>query len=335
MAGAFGTEFGATMAVARFVDGAWTEASVEPVVPFEFHPATHALHYGSSCFEGLKAHKGIDGHVRLFRALRHTERMRTSAELLHLPVPSADLLHGMITAVTAQNLDVVPDAPGSLYLRPVLLGTEHNIGAAAAPSRTALLYVLPSPVGDYFAGGIRPLKLKVETDLPRTTPQFGQVKSGANYVMALGPTLQAKADLGVDQVLFATGGVLSETGAANFLLIDKERIVTAALDGSFLHGVTRDSILTLARDRGLAVEEREVTLDELRAWAARPDAEAALSGTAAVLAGVGVLVIDGEEVPLGNGGVGPTTLELRDALVQVQLGKSEDTHNWTQVVQRT
>lgn len=333
MAGAFGTEFGSTMAVARFEDGAWSEAALEPVAPFSFHPATHALHYGSSCFEGLKAHKGVDGVVRLFRADRHTERMRISADLLHLAKPSAEMLHGMLVDTARANLDVVPDAPGSLYLRPVLLGTEQNIGAAAAPSRSALLYVLPSPVGDYFAGGIRPLKLKVETELPRTTPQFGRVKSGANYVMALGPTLEAKSELGVDQVLFATGGVVTETGAANFLLIDDERVITAPLSGQFLHGVTRDSILTLAKDHGLAVEERELTVDELRDWAARPNAEAALSGTAAVLAGVGTLVMEGEEVTIGAGGVGPTTLMLREALVQLQLGKTEDVHDWTEAVE--
>lgn len=329
MAGAFGTEFGQHMAVARFEEGAWTESSMQPVGPIEFHPATHALHYGSSCFEGLKAHKGVDGVVRMFRPDRHAARLRASAETLHLPVPPADLITAMLEDTVRANLDLVPDAPGALYLRPVILGTEHNIGAAAAPSKTALFYVLPSPVGDYFAGGIRPLKLKVETTLPRTTPQFGQVKSGANYVMALGPTLEAKATLGVDQVLFTSDGIVSETGAANFLLIDAERIVTAALDSSFLHGVTRDSILNLGRDMGLEIEERDITLDELKAWAARPDAEAALSGTAAVLAGVGTLVFDGQEVVIGSGDVGPTTLRLREALVQLQLGKDEDTHDWT------
>lgn len=324
----FGTQFGDTMAVTRYVDGTYTAPEMRPVAPFELHPATHALHYASSCFEGLKAHKGVDGVTRLFRADRHTERMRTSAELLHLPPPDFELLHDMIVDTVRANLDHVPDPPASLYIRPVLLGTEKNIGAAAAPSQSALLYVLPSPVGAYFSGGIRPLSLKVETDLPRTTPQFGRVKSGANYVMALGPTLDAKAKYGVDQVLFAPDGMLQETGAANFLLLDEERVITRALDDSFLHGVTRDSVLALARDRGLKVEERDVPLDELREWARRPDAEAALSGTAAILAGVGTIVMDGDEITVGSGDVGPTTMKLRDALVAIHRAEADDPHDW-------
>ena len=118
--------------------------------------------------------------------------------------------------------------------------------------------MLCSPVGDYFSGGIRPLKLAIETQQPRTTPQFGMVKSGANYVMALGPTLKAKAELGIDQVLFCPGGEVQETGASNFMLIDAERVVTPALTTSFLHGVTRDSILTLAGDLGYEVVETDL-----------------------------------------------------------------------------
>lgn len=329
MAKGFGTDFGSAMAVARFVDGAWTDASMERVAPISVHPAAHALHYGSTCFEGIKAHRGVDDAVRLFRPGRHARRMGESAGLLHLPRPDPTQLQAMILDTARANIDRVPTAPASLYLRPVLMGTDANIGAAAAPSTSALLYVLPVVIGEYFVGSIR---LKVETQLPRTTPQFGQAKAGANYVMALGPTLEAKAEFGIDQVLFASGGVLAETGAANVLLIDEDRIVTPALCGALLHGVTRDSILTLARDRGMEVEEREVTVGELRSWIARSDAEVALSGTAAVLAGVGGLVIGGEEHHVGTGDVGPVTQMLREALVEIQLGKAEDTHGWTAVV---
>jgi branched-chain amino acid aminotransferase len=239
--------------------------------------------------------------VRLFRAAAHVARMRQSADLLCLPKPSEELLSGMMHAGVAANLDEVPAAPGSLYLRPTLIGTEPNIGAAAAPSVSAMLFVLLSPVGDYFSGGIRPLKLAIETEQPRTTPQFGMVKSGANYVMALGPTLKLKAELGIDQVLFCPGGEVQETGASNFMLIDAERVVTPALTTSFLHGVTRDSILTLARDLGYQVEERTITADEVADWARRPGAEAALSGTAAVLSPVGTIIHHGETVTVGTG----------------------------------
>src|SRR5262249_47229893 len=148
---------------------------------------------------------------------------------LCLPVPPDAMLADMIVDVTRAAVPDVPDSPGSLYLRPTLLGTEVNIGAAAHPSTEATLFVIASTVGDYFAGGIRPLSLAIEVDRPRTTPQFGMVKTGANYAMALGLTMRAHETLGIDQVLFAPGGVVQETGASNFLLIAGDRVVTPEL----------------------------------------------------------------------------------------------------------
>jgi branched-chain amino acid aminotransferase len=324
----FGSVFGAVVATATYADGAWSEPELGPLAPFSMHPATHVFHYGSACFEGLKAHRGADGVVRVFRAAAHVARMRQSADLLCLPKPGEELLSGMIHAAVAANRDETPAAPGSLYLRPTLIGTEPNIGAAAAPSSTGLLFVLTSPVGDYFSGGIRPLKLAVETQQPRTTPQFGMVKSGANYVMALRPTIEARAQLGVDQVLFCPGGEVQETGAANFMLIDAERVITPALTTSFLHGVTRNSLLTIARDLGYQVEERAVTVGEVVEWAGRPGAEAALAGTAAVLSPVGTLIHDGETVPVGSGDVGEHTMRLRQALTDIHTAAAPDTHGW-------
>jgi branched-chain amino acid aminotransferase len=254
--------------------------------------------------------------------------METSARIMRLPIPPIEVLRQMIHDTVAANRDAVPVAPGSLYIRPTLLGTEANIGAAAVPSKEALLFVLASPVGDYFKGGVRPLKIAVEQEQPRSTPKFGMVKSGANYVMALGITMDRREQFGIDQVLFAPGGDVEETGASNFLLIDAERVVTPALTESFLHGVTRDSVLQLGRDLGFAVEERALTVGDVVEWASRPDAEAALSGTAAVLSSVGSLVIDGEEIPVGTGDVGSQTTRLRTALQQIHLGEAEDRHGW-------
>ena len=322
---AFGTVPAPSMVVSDVIGDVFSEPRVVPVAPLQVHPFAHALHYGSTCFEGMKAHRGVDGIVRLFRPDRHIARMRRSADLLCLPVPDADVLRTAIHQTVVANLDVAPDAPGALYLRPLLFGSEPNIGAAAAPSSEAMLVVLASPVGDYFAGGLRPLKLLIETGLPRTTPQFGEAKTGANYAMALGVTRRARADHGVDQVLFAPDGDVQETGAANFLLIDDGLVITKALDGSFLHGITRDSILTLARDLGYRVEERSIDVDELLAW----EGEAALAGTAAVLSGVGTLVHEGRDVVIGTGEVGPNTLRLRAALLAIQRAEAPDRHDWT------
>ncbi len=326
----FGTVAAPMMVVAETSGGAFGQARTVPLAPLELHPFTHALHYGSACFEGLKAHRGDDGVVRLFRARRHAERLAASAQRMSLPVPDASLVDHMIEEVVVANLDVVPESPGALYVRPVLLGVEPNIGAAAAPSREALLYVIASPVGDYFAGGARPLTLLVEQDVPRTTPQFGRVKAGANYATALSTTLEARERHDADQVLFALGGFVQETGAANFLLLDDVRVVTPALDDAFLHGVTRDALLTLARDAGMHVEERPVHVDELADWALH--GEAALAGTAAVLASVGTLVLDARRIPVGEGDDATATRHLRERLVAVQQGRAADIHGWTRPV---
>jgi branched-chain amino acid aminotransferase len=156
------------------------------------------------------------------------------------------------------------------------------------------------------------------------------VKTGGNYAAAMGPTLAARDKYQVDQVLFCPGGSVQETGAANFLLIREGHILTRSLDSTFLHGVTRDSLLTMARDLGFKVEERVFTVNEMLEWV--KTGEAALSGTAAVLAGVGTLVYDGQDHRVGNGAVGPVTQHLRAALVAIQNGEAPDRFGWTRRV---
>jgi len=323
---AFGTVLAPTMVVARFRDGKWGNAEVRPVGPIELHPAAHVLHYASSCFEGFKAYRWSDGSINVFRMDRHIERMRQSARALVLPEPDAGQLAQMIRAAIEQNRDQVPESPGALYLRPILFGTTPNIGAAATPADEASLVVLASPVWDYFSGGMKPLRIYVEDVNSRTASQTGKVKTGGNYAAALGPTLEARKQYKADQVLFCPGGQVQETGAANFLLIRQGHILTRSLDATFLHGVTRDSLLTMARDDGYKVEERIFDVSEMLEWAR--DGEAALSGTAAVLAGVGVLIHRGKEYKLSGGDVGPVTQELRQKLVSIQRGEIADRHGW-------
>jgi len=331
----FGTTLVDHMSIARWNRGVWEPPTLGRLEPLSLHPAAHVLHYGSACFEGLKAHRGVDGVVRIFRLESHVRRIQESAQALVLPVPSSDMIATMIIDVVRASLDDVPEAPGSLYIRPTLIGTERNIGAAAHPSDEAALFVLASPVGDYFDGGTRPLVLAVETGRPRTTPQFGRVKAGANYAMAIAPIMRAADEYGVDQILFAPDGRVQETGASNFLLLDGERVITPELTESFLHGVTRDSVLRIATDIGYRVEERSITVDDVLAWADRPDGEAALTGTGVVISGVGQLVHDGRRTTIGNGHVGPHTTSLRLALTDVQAAKRGDPHHWlTQVLAR-
>ena len=290
------------------------------------HPAAHVFHYASTCFEGFKAYRWSDGKGRIFRLHDHVARMQKSAASLSLPFPGTDVLAGMVIDVVHHNLAEIPAPPASLYLRPTLIGTLENIGAAAAPSDEAIIFVIASPVGDYFAGGADALKLLVEDQRERTTAQLGSTKTGGNYAAALGPTLAAKAEYGVDQVLFCPNGDVQETGAANFLLISDDEILTKSLDSTFLHGMTRDSILKLGAEMGYKISERPFTVDEMLEKV--PTWEACLSGTAATLSPVGTLVYKGEEITVRDGHPGPNRDKLQKALQDLQYGLAPDSHGW-------
>ncbi|MEH8018914.1 branched-chain amino acid aminotransferase [Rheinheimera muenzenbergensis] len=324
---AFGTVFTPEMSISRFTNNSWSAPELVASGSISLHPGAHVLHYSSTCFEGLKAFRHADGSIHLFRMDKNVARLAQSSELLSLPKIDGAMLSQMITDIVRRFATDVPNPPGSMYIRPTHIGTEASIGKAAAPSLESLLYVLLSPVGDYFSGGAKPLRLLLE-DNARCASHMGMVKSGGNYASALQPIMKARAAVQADQVLFCPNGDVQETGAANFLLIDGNEIITKALDSSFLHGVTRDSILTLARDRGMTVSERELTVDELLERAAKPGAEAALSGTAAVLTPVGTLIHAGKEYQVGSGQGGSTTNALRQALNDIQWGKAADTHGW-------
>lgn len=294
----------------------------------QLHPAAHVLHYSSTCFEGLKAFRHDDGSTKIFRMDRNLARFAQSSRLLALPEIDTAVTQKMITDVVARFADQVPTAPGSMYIRPTHIGTEPAIGKAAAPSMSSCQYILLSPVGDYFAGGDACLRLLLDDTGMRCAPHNGMIKSGGNYASALRPIMDARASCQADQVLFCPGGDVQETGAANFLLIDGNEVITKALDESFLHGVTRESILTIARDLGMKVSERQLSIDELLERAAKPGCEAALSGTAAVLTPVGTLIHNDKEYKVGSGGVGATTVKLRQTLNDIQWGKAEDKHGW-------
>ncbi|GGO77991.1 branched chain amino acid aminotransferase [Marinobacterium nitratireducens] len=325
---AFGSVIMPEMAISWFDGSKWSETEIVPSDNLKLHPGAHVLHYSSTCFEGLKAFRHDDGSIKIFRMDRNIERLAQSTHLLALPEFDHESLARMIRDIVARFADDVPAPPGSLYIRPTHIGTEPVIGKAAVPSLTSCLYVLVSPVGDYFAGGDKALRLLIDDEGMRCPPHMGMVKSGGNYASALRPIMKARAEYQVDQVLFCPGGDVQETGAANFLLIDGNEIITKALDESFLHGITRDSLLTLARDRGMKVSERNISVDELLERIAKPGCEAALSGTAAVLTPVGTMIYKGQEYSVGDGTIGETTVKLRQALNDIQWGRSEDTHGW-------
>ncbi len=327
MAG-FGSVFMPEMTIARYDGEKWSPSEFVPSDKLEFHAGAHGLHYASSVFEGLKAFKHADGTIKLFRMNRNLARLANSSELLALPPIDVAATEQMIIDVMRKFADQTPEPPGSMYIRPTHIGTDAIIGAAASPSSTSCLFILLSPVGNYFSGGDNTLRLLIEEDGMRCAPHMGMIKSGGNYASALGPILHAKKTYNANQILFCPNGDVQETGAANFLLIDGNEIITKNLDSTFLHGVTRDSLLTLAKEIGMVVSERALSVDELLERVANPACEAALSGTAAVLTPVGTLIRDGEECTVGSGAAGPTTLKLREALNDIQWGKAEDSHGW-------
>lgn len=320
------------MAISWFDGSAWSPAEMVASDALPLHPASHVLHYSSTCFEGLKAFLQKDGSVKIFRMDQNIKRFAQSSRLLSMPALDEAQTQQMILDTVARFKAQVPEAPGSMYIRPTHIGTEQSIGKAAGASEKSCQFILLSPVGDYFSAGASALRVLIDDEGMRCASHMGMIKSGGNYASALHPIIEAQAKYNADQILFATGGNVQETGAANFLLIDGNEIITKALDESFLHGVTRDSILTLARDNGMTVSERELPVEEVLERAQKPSCEAALSGTAAVLAPVGTFIYKDKEYQVGSGELGPQTRQLRNQLNAIQWGQAEDTHGWLTTV---
>lgn len=319
----FGSVFHSEMPVIAYEQGTWRPVRWQTSQELSLAPGAHALHYGSECFEGLKAFRQQNGRIVLFRPEANIARMQQSARILHLPEPQHDTFLNALVELVKRAAEAVPDAPAALYLRPTLIGTDPVIGKAGTPSETALLYILASPVGDYFKVG-SPVKILVETEHIRCAPHMGRVKCGGNYASAMPWVLKAKEEYGASQVLFCPGGDVQETGASNFALIKGSEIITKPLTDEFLHGVTRDSVLTVARDLGYTVSERNFTVAELKE-AVENGAEAILTGTAAVISPVTSFVIDGKEVPVQSTEHG---IAIRKAVTDIQYGITEDKHGW-------
>ena len=330
----FGATLSARMGVAWYRDGAWQPASVQETGPLPIHPASHALHFASSCFEGLKAYPSPGGGIHLFRLDAHVRRVQRSAHSLLLPIPETEFLSRLIIDSVAANAADMPAAPGSLYVRPVLFGSEPIIAAGSFPSAEACLCVLVSPVGDYFSSG-KPLRLLVDEEHARSVERLGATKTGGNYAASLGLVTAAREEHRADQILFCPSGEVGETNASSFVLIREGQILTRQLDTVILHSVTREALLIVAEERGYSVGQRLFDVDEMLEWVRT--GEAALAGTAAVLSGVGTLIARGAERAVGAetehaGEIGPLTAELRTTLTDLQRGLSEDTRGWLQPV---
>jgi len=314
------------------VDDGWHDARVTAYGPLQLDPASSVLHYGQEIFEGLKAYRHADGSIWTFRPEKNAERMQRSARRLALPELAVEDFIESIKQMIAVDGEWVPSAPEtSLYLRPFMIANESFLGVRAA--HRVGYYVIASPAGAYFADGVAPVKIWLSTEYSRAgRGGTGAAKCGGNYAASLLPQMEAYEN-GCAQVLFLdgeTGTRIDELGGMNvFFVYGNDRLVTPKLTGSILEGVTRDSIMQLARDRGMTVEEREVTLEEWRVGVESGEiTEIFACGTAAVVTPISQVKGHGVSIGDPDAPAGEITMALRQELTDIQYGRMPDRHGW-------
>jgi branched-chain amino acid aminotransferase len=329
----FGNYFTDNMVQATWTrETGWHDAELKPYGPITLDPSAAVLHYAQEIFEGLKAYKRADGSVWAFRPDANAARFQRSAARLALPpLPAEDFLTSLRLLVEADQAWIPQGDEASLYLRPFMFASEAFLGVRPANRVSYLL--IASPAGAYFAKGVNPVSIWLSTDYNRSGPGgTGAAKCGGNYAASLAPQLEA-AEHGCDQVCFldaAEGRWVEELGGMNiFFVYDDGRLVTPELTGTILEGVTRASILALAKELGHDVEERKVGIDEWRTGVADGSLrEVFACGTAAVVTPIGRLAWDGGELVMGDGGTGEVTSRIRTLLLDIQHGDAPDPQGW-------
>lgn len=311
----------------------WHNAQVIPYGPIPMDPASSVLHYGQEIFEGMKAYRHKNGDIVIFRPEANARRLNDSARRLALPELPVELFVEAIRELVTIDADWVPRAADqSLYIRPFMIADENFLGVRAA--ERARFLVIASPAGPYFSGGVKPVSIWLSSDYSRAGHGgTGAAKCGGNYAASLLPTRVAQAN-GCAQVLFTdptTEDSIDELGGMNLFLVRRDgTLITPQLNGNILAGITRDSLITLAKARGLAVEEREVTVSEWREGVADGSiVEAFACGTAAVITPIARLIGDaGTIVDFGDAAPGELTMSLREELTGIQFGTVPDRFDW-------
>ena len=309
----------------------WHDARIVPYGNLSLAPSAMVFHYGQEMFEGLKAYKGEDGQVYLFRPDMNAKRANSSNRRLVIPeLPEQDFVDA-VKAVVDVDRDWIPTDPGtSLYIRPFIIATDEFLGVA--PSKTYLFIIILSPSGAYYESGLEPVGIWIEDEYVRAVKGgMGFTKTGGNYAASLIAQVKAHDD-GYSQVLWLDGverKYIEEVGAMNIMFKINGKVVTPMLNGSILPGVTRDSIIQVCKDWGYEVEERRISVDELVAAAKDGTLEEVWgTGTAAVVSPVNKLRYEDEVMHIGDGGIGELTQKLYDELTGIQWGKLEDKRGW-------
>ncbi len=311
--------------------GAWHNATIGPRVPIALDPAASVLHYAQEIFEGLKAYRLADGTMALFRPEANAARFNASARRLAMPeLPEETFIEAVRLAVAA-DADWFPTVEGgSLYIRPFMFANEHFLGVR--PAKKYKFLVILSPAGNYFKSGAPAVSVWV-SDYTRAAPGgTGAAKCGGNYAASLVPTKEA-FERGHDQVVFLDAAEhkwIEELGGMNlFFVFEDGTMVTPPLSGTILPGITRDSLIALAREEGLTVREEKYSIDQWQADAASGRlVETFACGTAAVVTPVGRVAGREHDFTIGSGGPGQLTTKLREKLVAIQRGAAEDRHGW-------
>lgn len=330
----FGTHFTDHQVVVVWEkDKGWHSHQVIPYGPILMDPSAAVLHYGQEIFEGIKAYRHKDGSIWTFRPEMNAKRLQKSAYRMALPELPIETFVESLRQLIAVDGAWVPTQDGekTLYFRPFEIAAENFLGVRAA--HRAEYRVIASPVGPYFTGGIKPVSIWIALDSARAGKHgTGEAKTGGNYAASLLAQNEGYEN-GCSQVVFLdaeSAAYIEELGGMNLFFVFKDgSVVTPALDGTILHGITRDSVITLLKDRGHKVEERKFSLDELRNAVKSGDlVEVFACGTAAVVTPVGLLKSRKEEIEIGGGEPGALTVSIREELTSIQYGNLPDKHGW-------
>ncbi len=337
----FGRYFTDHMVTAQWTAAhGWQDAALVPYGPISLDPATSVLHYGQEIFEGLKAYRHEDGSIRTFRPMRNAARFASSARRLAMAELPEELFLGSIEALVRQDAAWVSgEAERSLYLRPFMISTEVGLGVRPANAYQYLL--IASPAGAYFPNGVKPVSVWLSDDYVRAAPGgTGEAKCGGNYAASLVAQAEA-AQHGCDQVVWLDAVErtwIEEMGGMNLYFVlgsgDSARLVTPRLTGSLLPGITRDSLLTVAVDHGIRADEEPISVGDWRDGCASGEiTEVFACGTAAVITPVGeVKSRQSGAWAISGGQTGPVTMQLRQALLDIQTGGAPDHHNWMHTI---
>lgn len=333
----FGVYFSDHIFIMEYKDGAWQNERIEPYLAMPVEPGMCTLHYGQTIFEGMKAYLLKDGNVNLFRPYMNAKRMNRSAESVCIPTFDEELFVDGIRRLVQIDYNWIPKERGhSLYIRPVAYGSENFLGVRA--SHEYVLIHMTSPVSSYYAEGVNPVRIKVEEEHVRAVRGgLGTAKTAANYAASILAGTKAKKD-GFAQVLFLDAierKYVEEVGTMNMMFIINDELITPPLSqGSILAGVTRDSVLTLARHWGMAVNERMISIDEVMDAAGSGKLQEGFgTGTAAVISPVGELVYRGTPIRINDFKIGPVAQKLYDTITGIQYGEIEDPFGWTEKVE--